>query len=163
VQRRQRTGASGPAWPMRSSFLAGRSGHPQRGKRRLQLASVTFAEGLGRPAERASDWEWLAGLLLEHLALADPKRQRHGGPPTSAKHDLVSQSGGEFPELQALMRGPNYLAGLKAESRPVALAVLEHYRRLGSRWMPYPAFLGRRRRRGLPRLGSCCSVSMPKR
>ncbi|NQV11568.1 MAG: glycine--tRNA ligase subunit beta [Cyanobacteria bacterium] len=98
-------------------------------QRRRQLASVTFAEGLGSLLDRADRLEWLAGLLLDHLPLpaateaataVAARRAAH-----LCKHDLVSQMVGEFPELQGVMGAKYVLA--EGEPRPVALAVLEHY------------------------------------
>lgn len=105
-------------------FLAADRAIPSA-QRRLQLASVTFAEGLGSLLERAERLEWLAGLLLEHLALAEPEAAAARRAAHLCKHDLVSQMVGEFPELQGVM-GAKYLLA-EGESRPVALAVLEHY------------------------------------
>ena len=93
--------------------------------RRDQLASVTFAAGLGSLRDRVDRLEWFTDALLELLPLdaaacAHARRAAH-----LCKHDLVSQMVGEFPELQGVM-GAKYLLA-EGEPRDVALAVLEHY------------------------------------
>ena len=93
--------------------------------RRDQLASVTFAAGLGSLRDRVDRLEWftdaLLGLLPLEASVADhARRAAH-----LCKHDLVSQMVGEFPELQGVM-GAKYLLA-EGEPRQVALAVLEHY------------------------------------
>jgi glycyl-tRNA synthetase beta chain len=93
--------------------------------RRDQLASVTFAAGLGSLRDRVDRLEWFTDALLELLPLdsaacAHARRGAH-----LSKHDLVSQMVGEFPELQGVM-GAKYLVA-EGEPREVALAVLEHY------------------------------------
>lgn len=93
--------------------------------RRDQLASVTFAAGLGSLRDRVDRLEWITDALLALLPLpvavaGHARRAAH-----LCKHDLVSQMVGEFPELQGVM-GAKYLLA-EGEPRPVALAVLEHY------------------------------------
>ncbi|MFM7646487.1 MAG: glycine--tRNA ligase subunit beta [Cyanobium sp.] len=93
--------------------------------RRDQLASVTFAAGLGSLRDRVDRLEWFTDALLELLPLdavaaGHARRAAH-----LCKHDLVSQMVGEFPELQGVM-GAKYLVA-EGEPRDVALAVLEHY------------------------------------
>ncbi len=93
--------------------------------RRDQLATVTFAAGLGSLRDRVDRLEWFTDALLEVLpvdgAVADhARRAAH-----LCKHDLVSQMVGEFPELQGVM-GAKYLLA-EGEPRQVAQAVLEHY------------------------------------
>jgi glycyl-tRNA synthetase beta chain len=93
--------------------------------RRDQLASVTFAAGLGSLRDRVDRLEWFTDALLDVLPVdgsvaVHARRAAH-----LCKHDLVSQMVGEFPELQGVM-GAKYLLA-EGEPRQVALAVLEHY------------------------------------
>jgi glycyl-tRNA synthetase beta chain len=93
--------------------------------RRDQLASVTFAAGLGSLRDRVDRLEWFTDAILELLPL-DPAAASHARRSAHlCKHDLVSQMVGEFPELQGVM-GAKYLVA-EGEPREVALAVLEHY------------------------------------
>jgi glycyl-tRNA synthetase beta chain len=93
--------------------------------RRDQLATVTFAAGLGSLRDRVDRLEWCTDALLEVLPL-DPAAAHHARRAAHlCKHDLVSQMVGEFPELQGVM-GAKYLLA-EGEPREVALAVLEHY------------------------------------
>ncbi|MCT0230797.1 glycine--tRNA ligase subunit beta [Synechococcus sp. CS-1324] len=94
-------------------------------QRREQLASVTFAEGLGSLLDRAERLEWLSGLLLDQLNLPESSALSARRAAHLCKNDLVSQMVGEFPELQGVMGAKYALA--EGEARPVALAVLEHY------------------------------------
>ena len=93
--------------------------------RREALAQVTFAEGLGSLRDRTERLEWCTDVLLEalHLPLETAHHARRAA--HLCKHDLVCQMVGEFPELQGII-GAKYLLA-EGESRPVALAVLEHY------------------------------------
>lgn len=94
--------------------------------RREALARVTFAEGLGSLRDRTERLEWCTDVLLEALGLPQETAHQARRAAHLCKHDLVSQMVGEFPELQGIM-GAKYLLA-EGESRPVALAVLEHYR-----------------------------------
>ncbi|MFN9548127.1 MAG: glycine--tRNA ligase subunit beta [Cyanobacteriota bacterium] len=94
--------------------------------RREALSRVTFAEGLGSLRDRTERLEWCTDVLLEALGLSEETAHHARRAAHLCKHDLVSQMVGEFPELQGIM-GAKYLLA-EGESRPVALAVLEHYR-----------------------------------
>ena len=94
--------------------------------RREALSRVTFAEGLGSLRDRTERLEWCTDVLLEALGLPEETANHARRAAHLCKHDLVSQMVGEFPELQGIM-GAKYLLA-EGESRPVALAVLEHYR-----------------------------------
>ena len=94
--------------------------------RREALARVTFAEGLGSLRDRTERLEWCTDVLLDTLGLPQETGHQARRAAHLCKHDLVSQMVGEFPELQGIM-GAKYLLA-EGESRPVALAVLEHYR-----------------------------------
>ncbi|QVL51624.1 MAG: glycine--tRNA ligase subunit beta [Cyanobium sp. M30B3] len=93
--------------------------------RRDQLASVTFAAGLGSLRDRVDRLEWFTDALLELLPLSPGDAVHARRAAHLCKHDLVSQMVGEFPELQGVM-GAKYLVA-EGEPRAVALAVLEHY------------------------------------
>jgi glycyl-tRNA synthetase beta chain len=93
--------------------------------RRDQLASVTFAAGLGSLRDRVDRLEWFTDALLELLPLDSVAAGHARRAAHLCKHDLVSQMVGEFPELQGVM-GAKYLVA-EGEPRDVALAVLEHY------------------------------------
>ncbi|MFN7679195.1 MAG: glycine--tRNA ligase subunit beta [Cyanobacteriota bacterium] len=93
--------------------------------RREALARVTFAEGLGSLRDRTERLEWCTDVLLGALGLTGETVNQARRAAHLCKHDLVSQMVGEFPELQGIM-GAKYLLH-EGESRPVALAVLEHY------------------------------------
>ena len=94
-------------------------------QRREQLSRVTFAEGLGSLLDRADRLEWLTDLLLTHLSLPEATATAARRAAHLCKNDLVSQMVAEFPELQGVMAAKYALA--EGESRPVALAMLEHY------------------------------------
>ena len=93
--------------------------------RREALAQVTFAEGLGSLRDRTERLEWCTDVLLEALDLPLDTAHQARRAAHLCKHDLVCQMVGEFPELQGII-GAKYLLA-EGESRPVALAVLEHY------------------------------------
>ncbi|MFM7086339.1 MAG: glycine--tRNA ligase subunit beta [Cyanobium sp.] len=93
--------------------------------RRDQLATVTFAEGLGSLRDRCERLEWCVDILVPALGLAAADAGHARRAAHLCKHDLVSQMVGEFPELQGQMGGKYLLA--EGEPRAVALAVLEHY------------------------------------
>ena len=99
-------------------------------QRRLSLARVTFAEGLGTLLDRSERISWvmdqlLLALQLEGTIASHARRAAH-----LCKHDLVCQMVGEFPELQGLMGGKYLLE--EGEAREVALAVAEHYQPAGA-------------------------------
>ncbi|QEY31612.1 glycine--tRNA ligase subunit beta [Synechococcus sp. RSCCF101] len=98
--------------------------------RRDQLARVTFAAGLGSLLDRVERLEWITDVLIELLPLTPEDAVAARRAAHLCKHDLVSQMVGEFPELQGVI-GAKYLLA-EGESRPVALAVLEHYRPRGA-------------------------------
>jgi glycyl-tRNA synthetase beta chain len=81
---------------------------------------------LGSLRDRTERLEWCTDVLLEALGLPEETANHARRAAHLCKHDLVSQMVGEFPELQGIM-GAKYLLA-EGESRPVALAVLEHYR-----------------------------------
>jgi glycyl-tRNA synthetase beta chain len=95
-----------------------------------KLNRVTFAEGLGSLRDRSRRIEWLTDQLVAALALEETVAGHARRAAYLCKHDLVSQTVGEFPELQGVIGGKLLLA--EGEPRPVALAVLEHYRPKGA-------------------------------
>jgi len=129
---------------------------PSPARTRLQLASVTFAEGLGSLLERAERLEWLAGLRSRHLALAEAETGS-GRRPHVCRHDLVSQMVGEF-RTPGRDGGQILLAERRIRGR--LACVLEHYRR-GEPVMPYPAPRPAPSSR-CERLEFCCSVCYAK-
>ncbi len=90
------------------------------------LGQVTFHEKLGTQLERAMRIERLATELAP-LAGADPEdaaRAAH-----LAKADLMSETVGEFPELQGIIG--RYIALAQGEKPAIADAIAEHYKPQG--------------------------------
>ena len=85
-----------------------------------RLGEITFFEGLGSMKQKA---ERLANLAA-FIADGDTDTCRRAG--HLAKADLVSQTVGEFPEVQGVIGG--YLGRHGGEVEAVANAVAEHYR-----------------------------------
>ena len=93
--------------------------------RREALDRVTFAEGLGSLRDRSDRIERIAKQLVSQLSLEQDQAAAAIEAAHLCKHDLVTQMVGEFPELQGLLGGKYLLQ--EGASRPVALAVVEHY------------------------------------
>ena len=108
-----------------AEFFMAQDRQESSAERREALARVTFAEGLGTLRDRCDRIEWLASLLIRHLALSITDADSARRAAYLCKHDLVSRMVGEFPELQGLIGG-KYLID-EGESSEVALAVMEHY------------------------------------
>ena len=87
-----------------------------------RLKGITFFEGLGSMSDKAERISTLAGVIAEKIG-ADAKAAKRAA--LLAKADLVSETVGEFPELQGIIGG--YLAGFN-ETEAVATAITDHYR-----------------------------------
>ena len=85
-----------------------------------RLGEITFFEGLGSMQQKAERLADLAAFIAD----GDAETCRRAG--HLAKADLVSQTVGEFPEVQGVIGG--YLARHGGEDKAVADAVAEHYR-----------------------------------
>ena len=94
-----------------------------------RLGEITFFEGLGSMQQKAERLADLAAFIAD----GDTDTCRRAG--HLAKADLVSQTVGEFPEMQGVIGG--YLARHGGEVEAVADAVAEHYRPEGP-GMPFP-------------------------
>jgi glycyl-tRNA synthetase beta chain len=90
------------------------------------LAHVTFHEKLGTQLERVNRIEQLARQLAPLLGAdaEDAGRAAH-----LAKADLMSETVGEFPELQGIIG--RYIALAQGEKQTVADAIAEHYKPQG--------------------------------
>ena len=86
------------------------------------LRGITFFEGLGSMSDKADRMAQLAGVIAEKIG-ADAKQAKRAA--LLAKADLVSETVGEFPELQGIIGG--YLARFD-EPEAVAVAITDHYR-----------------------------------
>ncbi len=91
------------------------------------LATVVFHARLGTLEERAHRLRSLARWLAPAIPGCDPEQA--GRAAWLAKADLVSDTVGEFPELQGIMGG--HLARAAGEPSEIALAISEHYRPAG--------------------------------
>lgn len=91
------------------------------------LSTVVFHARLGTLEERAHRLKALASWLAPAIPGCD--RDRAGRAAWLAKADLVSDTVGEFPELQGIMGG--HLARAAGEDADIALAITEHYRPAG--------------------------------
>ncbi len=91
-----------------------------------RLGQVTFHEKLGTQLERVERIERLARELAP-LVGADPEEA--GRAAHLAKADLLSETVGEFPELQGIIG--RYIALAQGERLPIADAVAEHYKPQG--------------------------------
>ena len=87
-----------------------------------RLKGITFFEGLGSMSDKADRMAKLAGVIAEKI-WADVNAAKRAA--LLAKADLVSETVGEFPELQGIIGG--YLAAFD-ESEAVATAITDHYR-----------------------------------
>ena len=87
-----------------------------------RLKGITFFEGLGSMSDKADRMANLAGVIAEKIG-ADVNAAKRAA--LLAKADLVSETVGEFPELQGIIGG--YLAAFD-ESEAVATAITDHYR-----------------------------------
>ncbi|MCE2517182.1 MAG: glycine--tRNA ligase subunit beta [Alphaproteobacteria bacterium] len=87
-----------------------------------RLSGITFFEGLGTMGDKAARLETLAGQIASLIG-ADAAAAKQAG--LLAKADLVSETVGEFPELQGIIGG--YLAR-DAHGDAVADAIAGHYR-----------------------------------
>ncbi|MGC1584409.1 MAG: glycine--tRNA ligase subunit beta, partial [Rhodomicrobium sp.] len=90
------------------------------------LAQVTFHEKLGTQLERAIRIERLARELAP-LVEADPDEAARAA--HLAKADLMSETVGEFPELQGVIG--RYIALAQGEKPTIADAIAEHYKPQG--------------------------------
>jgi len=91
-----------------------------------KLGHITFHEKLGTQGERVERIRKLARTLAP-LVGADPQLADRAA--QLAKADLVSETVGEFPELQGVIG--RYLAIEAGEDAAVANAIAEHYKPLG--------------------------------
>ena len=91
------------------------------------LSTVVFHARLGNLEERAHRLKALAARLAREIPGCDPDRA--GRAALLAKADLVSDTVGEFPELQGIMGG--HLARASGEDADIALAITEQYRPAG--------------------------------
>ncbi len=87
-----------------------------------RLAGITFFEGLGTMGAKAARISTLAAHIASMIG-ADKSAAARAG--LLAKADLVSETVGEFPELQGIIGG--YLA-IDDEGRDVADAIAGHYK-----------------------------------
>ena len=93
-----------------------------------KLSGIVFHEKLGTVAEKVARVTKLAQWLVkEGLIRADADQVRLAS--RLAKADLVTQSVGEFPELQGTLGG--YLAREEGQPQAVADALRDHYRPAG--------------------------------
>ncbi len=90
------------------------------------LGQVTFHEKLGTQLERVQRIERLARELAP-LVEADPEEAERAA--HLAKADLLSETVGEFPELQGVIG--RYIALAQGEKPAVADAIAEHYKPQG--------------------------------
>ncbi len=95
-------------------------------ERAKKLAGIVFHEKLGTQHERVERIVHLARQLAP-LVGADPDKAERAS--RLAKADLVTETVGEFPEVQGL--AGKYLASLQGEDVEVAEAVGDHYRPQG--------------------------------
>ena len=87
-----------------------------------RLQGITFFEGLGSMSDKANRMAQLAGVIAEKIGTDQDKAKTAG---LLAKADLVSETVGEFPELQGIIGG--YLAAIDHE-QDIANAITDHYR-----------------------------------
>ncbi len=92
-----------------------------------RLSTVVFHTRLGTLDERADRLEALASWLASAIPGCDADQA--GRAAWLAKADLVSETVGEFPELQGIMGG--HLALAAGEDADIARAIMEHYQPAG--------------------------------
>ena len=92
------------------------------------LDGVVFHTRLGSMADKALRIAKLAGDLLSEITGADPKQAARAG--LLCKADLVTETVGEFPDLQGLIG--SFLAQNCKEDDAVIEAILEHYEPRGA-------------------------------
>ena len=90
-----------------------------------RLKTVSFHDKIGSMTEKMARVKTIAGLLADHVGLADADKQKLLRAASIYKFDLVSAMVGEFAELQGVM-GEVY-ATLAGEDPAVAQAIREHY------------------------------------
>ena len=95
-------------------------------RRAGELAGVVFHAQLGSYADKARRTVEIAERLASHLALDPAAREHCREAAALAKVDLVTDTVGEFPELQGQMGG--LLLAAAGASEAVARGVYEHYR-----------------------------------
>ncbi|HEX8238603.1 MAG TPA: glycine--tRNA ligase subunit beta [Allosphingosinicella sp.] len=91
-----------------------------------KLGDIVFHEKLGTVADKALRVEKLAQWLVKERIVPGADRGQVEAAARLAKADLVSQSVGEFPELQGTLGG--YLARAQGQPDAVANAIRDHYR-----------------------------------
>ncbi|MGC6484453.1 MAG: glycine--tRNA ligase subunit beta [Candidatus Puniceispirillales bacterium] len=87
------------------------------------LSGIAFFEGLGSMGQKAERMAVLAEMLARDTGVDGAEARRAG---LLAKADLISQTVGEFPEVQGIMGG--YLARHANEPAAIADGIAEHYR-----------------------------------
>ncbi|KRN22181.1 glycine--tRNA ligase subunit beta [Lacticaseibacillus camelliae] len=90
-----------------------------------RLKTVSFHDKIGSMTEKMARVGTIAGLLADHVGLAEADKQKLLRAAAIYKFDLVSAMVGEFAELQGVM-GEVY-AKLAGEDPVVAQAIREHY------------------------------------
>jgi glycyl-tRNA synthetase beta chain len=91
-----------------------------------KLAGIVFHEKLGTVADKALRVEKLAQWLVKERLVPGAERDAVRSAARLAKADLVSQSVGEFPELQGTLGA--YLARAQGQPDAVADAIRDHYK-----------------------------------
>ncbi|NUT01306.1 MAG: glycine--tRNA ligase subunit beta [Sphingomonas sp.] len=94
-----------------------------------KLGGIVFHEKLGTTADKVARVTKLAEWLVKERFAPGADRDEVRAAARLAKADLVSQSVGEFPELQGTLGG--YLAAGQGQSKAVANAIRDHYRPAG--------------------------------
>ena len=95
-------------------------------EQRKKLAGIVFHEKLGTVADKALRVEKLAQWLVKERLISGAGRDEVQAAARLAKADLVTQSVGEFPELQGTLGA--YLARAQGQPDAVADAIRDHYR-----------------------------------
>ena len=94
-----------------------------------KLGGIVFHEKLGTTAEKVARVAKLAEWLVKEQLVPGADMEQVRTAAKLAKADLVSQSVGEFPELQGTLGG--YLAQAHGQPKSVANAIRDHYRPAG--------------------------------
>ncbi|HET9637777.1 MAG TPA: glycine--tRNA ligase subunit beta [Allosphingosinicella sp.] len=94
-----------------------------------KLGDIVFHEKLGTVADKALRVEKLAQWLVKERIVPGADRAQVQAAARLAKADLVSQSVGEFPELQGTLGA--YLARAQGQPEAVANAIGDHYKPAG--------------------------------